>query len=149
MKIQRSLFWYLLISTIFTFFNGIIFPVVPLSISNFMIVKLMYRFYCRQGGIFLILFISAIGLLVLTAIMIKKTVLKRKTFWSVFVLTNLLYVLDAIRNSYYILLACTPTDDPGKMISITIFLLVLGGDLTFIVLSLMLTKSMVKKRKAE
>ena len=146
MKIQRSLFWYLLISTIFTFFNGIIFPVVPLSISNFMIVNLMYRFYCRQGGIFLILFISAIGF---NCYYDKKTVLKRKTFWSVFVLTNLLYVLDAIRNSYYILLACTPTDDPGKMISITIFLLVLGGDLTFIVLSLMLTKSMVKKRKAE
>lgn len=78
MKIQRSLFWYLLISTIFTFFNGIIFPVVPLSISNFMIVNLMYRFYCRQGGIFLILFISAIGLLVLTAIMIKKPCVKKK-----------------------------------------------------------------------
>lgn len=141
MKLKKALFWYLFASAILTLFNGFILPVIPLPTCNFLIANLMYWFYYQQKHSVLIvsLFIVAIIIMLSTAFLIKKSMWKRSWFWIFFVITFILYVLDFMRNCYFIFLAITTMPDSGKIISETIYFLSVAGDLVFIVFAIIFT----------
>lgn len=135
MKWQKRLFWYLFVSTVITFFNGIFLPVVPLPVSNFFIANLMYWFYYQQKHSLLVLFLflSAIGIMVTATILIRKSMWKRCWFWIFWIMTIILYASDFFRNCYFIILAATTMPEPVKIISETIYSFCMAGDLVFII----------------
>ena len=140
MKWKKALLWYLFTSSILTLLNGLFLPVIPIPSSNFLFANLMYWVYGKKHSILLaIVFISAISIMLLTVILAKKSMYKRRWFWIFFVITFLLYVLDLLRNCYFIFLAVTTLPNYGQIISETVYFLSIAGDLVFIVIAIICT----------
>ena len=148
MKIQRGLFWYLLISTVMTLFNGFHIPSVPLVPSNFLVANLMYWFYYQQKhGIWILaLFLTAAFIMLLTVIMILIGKWQAWLFHVLLALTFSLYIIDLARNCFFIIKAISTIEYPSKILSIATYSLMALGDLSFLIIGIIFIACVCRQR---